>query len=78
MIRPFWERERKQFKPLRLKFAIVDVASGNWTLFSPEPLEDTAISATLNRESSDQDQVALLKGKAYTDAVEKLVRVYGD
>ncbi len=68
--------DEKQMMRIRLKFALVDVATGSWTVFAPDPLDNTAISAILSRESSDQGQVALLKEKAYAEAVEKLVRVY--
>jgi len=61
---------------IRLKVAVVDVKSGQWDMFSPEPLQDTAISARYTRESSDQDQVALLKTKAYEAAAQDLVKRY--
>ncbi len=70
--------DESQHMRIRLKFALIDVKTGSWTLFAPDPLDDTAFSAMLNRESSDQEQVALLKEKAYKEAVEKLVRVYAD
>jgi hypothetical protein len=68
--------DESQMMRIRLKFAIIDVASGSWSMFSPEPIDDKTISAVFNRESSDQDQVALLKEKAYKDAVEKLIHGY--
>lgn len=68
--------DESQTMRIRLKFAIIHVATGSWTIFTPAPVDDTSISATLNRQSSDQGQVALLKEKAYREAVEKLVRVY--
>lgn len=61
---------------IRLKVAIVDVRSGQWEMFSPEPFQDTAASARLTRESSDQGQVALLKTKAYEAAAEDLMKRY--
>jgi len=70
--------DESQMMRIRLKFAIIDVATGSWTIFTPDPIDDKAISAMANRESSDQGQVALLKEKAYKEAVEKLVRVYKD
>ncbi len=70
--------DESQMMRIRLKFAIIDVATGSWTIFTPDPIDDTSISAVINRESSDQGQVALLKEKAYKEAVEKLVRVYKD
>jgi len=61
---------------IRLKVAVVDVKSGQWDMFSPEPFQDTAASARFTRESSDQGQVALLKTKAYEAAAEDLMKRY--
>lgn len=70
--------DESQMMRIRLKFAIIDVGTGSWAIFTPDPFDDNSISAKLNRESSDQGQVVLLKEKAYKEAVEKLVRVYKD
>ena len=61
---------------VRLKMAIVDARTGQWTTFSPEPFQDTATSARYSRESSDQAQVAVLKKKSYEAAAEELVKRY--
>jgi hypothetical protein len=61
---------------IRLKFAVIDVKTGHWDLYVPEPLEDAAISASLNRASSDQAQVALLKEAGYKAAATGLVTRY--
>ncbi len=61
---------------IRMKVAVVDVKSGQWDMFSPEPFEDSNFSARHTRESSDQSQVALLKEKAYEAAAEDLVKRY--
>jgi len=61
---------------IRLKVAVVDVRSGQWETFSPEPFQDTSASARFTRESSDQGQVSLLKLKAYETAAEDLVKRY--
>jgi hypothetical protein len=61
---------------IRLKFAVIDVKSGQWDLYAPEPLEDDAISASLNRASSDQAQVALLKEAGYKAAASGLFTRY--
>ena len=68
--------DESQMMRIRLKFAIIDVKTGSWTIFSPDPISDNAISTSYGRESSDQSQVALLKEKGYKEAVEKLVRIY--
>lgn len=61
---------------IRLKVAIVDVRSGQWDMFSPEPFRDASLSARYTRESSDQGQVESLKTKAYQAAAEDLVKRY--
>lgn len=61
---------------IRMKVAIVDVRSGQWDMFSPEPFEDVGASGLYTRISSDQAQVATLKDKAYKSTVEDLVKRY--
>lgn len=68
--------DRRQRMRIRLKLAVVDVKTGSWDLFAPEPVEDRAISNMLNREKSDQGQVDLLKRKAYPAAVQALETRY--
>jgi len=58
---------------IRLKIALVDVKSGQWEIFVPKVFEDTAYSASLNREHSDQLQVAQLKSKVYQATVESII-----
>jgi len=65
--------DESQYMRIRLKVAVVDVASGQWETFSPETFEDTALSGRINRHASDQGQVALLKAKAYERAASELV-----
>lgn len=59
-----------------LRVAVVDVATGQWDMFTPEPFEDSATSSSVGREASDQGQVALLKKKAYEAAAEDIVKRY--
>jgi hypothetical protein len=61
---------------IRLKIALVDVKTGQWDIFVPKVFEDTSYSASLTRERSDQQQVALLKTKAYQAAVESTLARY--
>jgi hypothetical protein len=61
---------------IRLKVAMVDVKSGQWDMISPEPFRDVSVSARYTRESSDQDQVSLLKAKAYETAAGELAKRY--
>ena len=60
----------------RMKVAVVDVRSGRWDMFSPEPFEDTDASAALTRAQSDQAQVTILKEPAYKSVVDNLVKRY--
>lgn len=69
--------DEKQLMRLRLKVAVLDVRSGNWSVFAPEPVSDKAISGVYRRERADQDQVETLKARAYEAAVKDLLRIYG-
>lgn len=68
--------DEHQYMRIRLKVAIVDVRTGHWTMFSPEPAEDKALSARLGRERSDQAQVNKLKQQAYASAARDLIKAY--
>jgi hypothetical protein len=68
--------DQSQRMRIRLKVAVIDVRTGNWSMFAPEGYTDTALSAQLNRGASDQEQVALLKDQAYKAAAEQLVASY--
>ncbi len=61
---------------IRMKVAVVDVRSGQWDMFSPEPFDDSGSSARYSRVSSDQAQVAVLKGKAYKATADDVVKRY--
>ena len=69
--------DEKQLMRIRLKVAVIDVRAGHWSVFSPEPFEDQAVSANYGREAADQSQVQKLKQKAYEAAVKDLLRIYG-
>jgi hypothetical protein len=58
--------DQSQRMRIRLKAVAVDVATGRWKMIQPPPVEEDArLSAKLNRESSDQKQVARLKQAGY-------------
>lgn len=61
---------------IRLKVAVIDVRTGKWEVFSPKTFEDKAYSGIMSRERSDQNQVALLKAKAYESAAESILARY--
>ena len=61
---------------IRLKAFVVDVRTGQWVMIGPDAIGDNAVSAHINRETSDQAQVAELKDKAYTALVVELCAKY--
>jgi len=68
--------DERQHMRIRLKVAIVDVRSGNWTMFSPEAFDHRALSSMFNKEASDQGQVDKLKQSAYESAASDLAKLY--
>jgi len=64
--------DERQAMRIRLKVAVVDVRTGNWTVMSPAAHEDRALSTRFSRGSSDQQQVEKLKQLAYTSAARDL------
>lgn len=68
--------DESQEMRIRLKVAIIDVKSGQWDIFTPEPFHDAITSAHYMRESSDQGQVFMLKAKAYEATVEDVIKRY--
>ena len=63
---------------IRLKVAIIDVRTGNWALFSPQPFDDDRISTSPRRGAVDQRQVKRLKREAYEASARSLVTMYSD
>lgn len=61
---------------IRLKVALIDVESGSWRTFMPEPSSQSANSSIVSREGVDQDLVSAMKDKGYQAAVEELVARY--
>jgi hypothetical protein len=68
--------DESQEMRIKLKTALIDVQSGRWATFAPDPFQDRTWSTRFTRESSDQAQVNLLKAKAYEAAVEDIVKRY--
>jgi len=68
--------DEKQHMRIRLKLALIDVRSGSWTVMSPEAFDDSRMSTSLHRAARDQQQVDLLKAKAYEASVKELVTRY--
>ena len=69
--------DQNQRMRIRLKVAVIDVRSGQWETFAPEPVESAATSADRTRVSSDQGQVAALKDAGYKAAADEIARRYG-
>lgn len=59
---------------IRIKALLVDVESGRWRVYGAEAAEDEAITASINRRSVDQDQVAALKVRGYQALADQLAR----
>ena len=68
--------DEKQHMRIRLKAAVIDVATGGWELLMPEVYADEQITSGLSRERKDQDQVALLKAQAYKRLIEDIQTRY--
>jgi hypothetical protein len=68
--------DESQKMRIRLRGALIDVASGQWTMIAPDPVEDSALSSSLTRSKSDQKQVELLKQKGYSTLASELVRYF--
>lgn len=73
----FTPDETQQMR-IRLKAAVVDVKSGNWTMLTPSAFENEALSTRKSRERSDQQQVAKLKARGYAALAQDLVRTLGN
>lgn len=70
--------DARQHMRIRLKVALIDVRTGNWSVFSPKPFEESNISRSPRRGAVDQMQVERLKSEAYAASANDLVRLYSD
>jgi hypothetical protein len=57
--------DESQQMRIRLKAAVIEVATGRWRMVLADSIENSAISASINRATSDQEQVAELKAAGY-------------
>jgi hypothetical protein len=69
--------DESQDMRIRLKAAIIDVETGRWHMILPESIADSAISASINRESSDQGQVQRLKAAGYAKLADMIIAEAG-
>jgi len=70
--------DQKQHLRIRLKLALVDVRSGDWTVFSPKAFDSARLSTSPRRGATDQKQVEHLKNLAYPEGAKELVRLYSE
>jgi hypothetical protein len=68
--------DEKQHMRIQIKMALVDVRSGNWSVFSSKPFDDARVSTARRRGAVDQEQVERLKNLAYEASVTELVRAF--
>ncbi|MDY7035193.1 MAG: aminopeptidase [Thermodesulfobacteriota bacterium] len=61
---------------IRLKVALIDVHTGGWQAFMPQPFTETAISSIVSREKADQGLVSVLKDYGYKAAVDEIIMRY--
>lgn len=64
--------DQQQAMRLRLKAAIVDVASGSWTFVAPPSVASTALNSRLTRRNTDQTLVRELKTLGYENLISAL------
>jgi hypothetical protein len=64
--------DENQHMRIRVKVAVVDVRSGNWSVFSTKPFEDARLSTGGRRAAVDQGQVERLKKVAYEASAAQL------
>jgi hypothetical protein len=66
--------DQKEQMRIRLKAILVDVATGNWTMLTPEVYSDAHYNSGLSRAESDQKLVMALKAKGYKSLVADLLK----
>ena len=69
--------DESQDMRIRLKAAIIEVETGRWHMILPESIADSAISASINRATSDQDQVQRLKAAGYARLADMVIAEAG-
>ncbi len=66
--------DENQAMRIRLKLAVIDVKTGNWTTIASRSIADrNSRSNRFNRDRADQKQVQELKELAYADGVTQLI-----
>src|SRR5438874_5332927 len=70
--------DERQHMRIRLKLALIDVRTGNWSVLSPPAFDSKALTVSPRRAVADQKLVERLKQRAYSAAVQELVNEYGN
>ena len=70
--------DEREHMRIRLKLALIDVRTGNWSVLSPAPFDSKALSVGPRRAVADQKLVERLKTQAYKVSVRELMRVYSE
>ncbi|KFC97783.1 hypothetical protein [Leminorella grimontii] len=66
--------DETQHMRIVLRIALIDVASGRWTTFTPPVFENSSLSGRYNRDSKDAKQIMELKSQAYQAAAEEIYK----
>ena len=66
--------DQTQRMRINVRAALIDVASGRWSMITAKSSENTALSPAVLRQSSDQKQVEKLKAEGYASLAEDLGR----
>ncbi len=66
--------DQRQQMRIRLRALVLDVATGNWKMLTPEVYSDARYNTNRSREWSDQKLVQALKEKGYKSLVADLVK----
>lgn len=64
--------DQTQRMRINVRAALIDVASGRWSIITARSSENTAFSPAVLRESSDQKQVETLKTEGYASLAQNL------
>ena len=67
--------DQKQQMRIRLKALVLDVATGNWRMLTPEVYSDYNYNSGWSREANDQKLVTELKERGYKTMVADLLKV---
>lgn len=63
---------------IRLKVALIDIRTGDWSVFSPKSFEQARFAISPRRGAVDQKQVERLKKHAYEAAVAEMVAKHSE